>query len=49
MGIAYRGVAPAPDSAGTITTGKAGAKGIGGVPGTNDGIAGVKQDVLQIP
>jgi hypothetical protein len=28
--------------------GKAGAKGIGGVPGANDGIVGVAQKVLQI-
>jgi len=49
-GIAYVGTsAPTPDSETIITTGTAGAKGIGGVPGTNDGIAGVKQDVLQIP
>jgi hypothetical protein len=33
----------------TTSTGKAGAKGSGGVPGTNDGIAGVKQDVLYLP
>jgi hypothetical protein len=49
VGIAYVGAsAPTPDSATTITTGAAGAKGIGGVAGTNDGIAGVKPDVLQV-
>ena len=48
-GIAYvSATVPTPDSATTITTGPAGAKGVGGVPGTNDGIAGVKQDVLQV-
>ncbi|MEO7038070.1 MAG: hypothetical protein ABI548_29145 [Polyangiaceae bacterium] len=50
VGIAYVGATtPTPDSATTITTGTAGAKGIGGVAGTNDGIAGVKQDVLLVP
>jgi hypothetical protein len=49
VGIAYVGAsAPTPDAATTIATGTAGAKGIGGVAGTNDGIAGVKQDVLQV-
>ncbi|MEO7038071.1 MAG: hypothetical protein ABI548_29150 [Polyangiaceae bacterium] len=49
VGIAYVGAsAPMTDAATTITTGTAGAKGIGGVAGTNDGIAGVKQDVLQV-
>jgi hypothetical protein len=33
----------------TITTGAFGAKGIGGVPTSNDGIDGVKQDVLKVP
>jgi len=49
VGIVWKGVA-APTATGvTTTTGKAGAKGVGGVPGVNDGIAGVKQDVLQMP
>ena len=53
VGIAYQVMQDMtlemPDSATTIITGLAGAAGIGGVPGTNDGIAGVKQDVLQMP
>jgi hypothetical protein len=32
----------------TITNGKAGAKGAGGVPSTNDGIAGVAQKILSL-
>lgn len=49
VGIVWKG-ANAPTVTGTTTTtGKPGAAGIGGVPGTNDGIAGVKQDVLQLP
>jgi hypothetical protein len=31
-----------------ITTGALGAKGVGGVPVTGDGIDGVKQDVLKV-
>jgi hypothetical protein len=31
-----------------ITNGKPGAKGIGGEPGTNDGVVGVAQKVLPI-
>ena len=31
----------------TITTGKPGAAGIGGVPGSNDGVAGLRRDSLQ--
>jgi hypothetical protein len=50
VGVAYVGsTAPTPDAATTIATGTAGSKGIGGVAGTNDGIGGVKQDVLQVP
>jgi hypothetical protein len=32
----------------TVTNGKAGAKGIGGVPGTNDGVVGVAQKVRKV-
>jgi len=49
VGIAYQGAMPVADSDTTMATGVAGTKGIGGVPGTNDGIDGVKQDVLQVP
>ncbi|HEY0468739.1 MAG TPA: hypothetical protein VGC79_31310, partial [Polyangiaceae bacterium] len=48
VGIAYQGVMPLADTETTFTTGIAGAKGSGGVPGTNDGIAGAKKDVLQV-
>jgi hypothetical protein len=49
VGIVWKG-AIAPTLTGiTTTTGKAGAKGTVGIPGTNDGIPGVKQDVLQAP
>jgi len=47
VGIAWKGAIPPTVSADTtITTGKAGTKGIGGVPATNDGIAGVSQKIL---
>ena len=49
LGIAYQGMAPTTDTETLFVTGAAGAKGIGGAPGTNDGIAGVKQDVLEVP
>ena len=39
---------PTADLETKTTTGVAGAKGVGGVSGTNDRIPGVKQDVLQI-
>jgi hypothetical protein len=49
VGIVWKGaVAPTLTNT-TSTTGQAGAKGVGGAPGTNDGIVGVKQDVLQVP
>ncbi|MEP7049163.1 MAG: hypothetical protein ABJB12_02370 [Pseudomonadota bacterium] len=49
VGIAYVGTtAPLPDSATTLTTGTAGATGLGGVPGTNDGINGKAQNILEI-
>jgi hypothetical protein len=31
-----------------ITTGTAGKKGIGGTPGTNDGVDGASEDVLSL-
>ena len=49
VGVLWKGTTAPTLSGGTTTTGKAGAKGIGGLPGTNDGIAGVKQDMLQVP
>ncbi|HKO46288.1 MAG TPA: hypothetical protein VJV79_01110, partial [Polyangiaceae bacterium] len=49
VGIAYQGMTPVPDAATTTVTGAAGAKGVGGVPNANDGITGVKQDILQVP
>ena len=49
LGIAYQGMAPTTDADTKSTTGAAGAKGIGGAPGINDGIAGIKQDVLEVP
>jgi hypothetical protein len=49
LGIAYQGTAPITDPDTQFTTGAAGAKGIGGAPGTNDGIAGVAQDALEVP
>lgn len=47
-GVLWKGAAqPTVSADTTITNGKAGAKGIGGTPGTNDGIAGVVQKVLK--
>ncbi|HET7544054.1 MAG TPA: hypothetical protein VFK05_29485 [Polyangiaceae bacterium] len=48
VGIAYQGTAPVADADTTVVTGIAGTKGVGGAPGMNDGIDGVKQDVLQV-
>ncbi len=48
-GIVWKGANAPTVTNTTTTTGKAGAQGIGGVPATNDGIAGVKQDTLQVP
>ncbi len=50
-GILYKGSAPTTDSAttGAITVGTKGAKGVGGKAGTNDGIDGMAQAVLQAP
>lgn len=48
VGIAYQGTAPIP-AASTITVGSSGTKGLGGVPGTNDGIDGKAQPVLEVP
>jgi len=48
VGIVWKGTTAPTVRNTTTTTGKAGAKGIGGVPGTNDGVVGVKQDVLNV-
>lgn len=46
-GIVWKGaMQPTVSADTTITTGKAGVKGNGGVPATNDGIAGVSQKIL---
>ena len=48
-GIIWKGAtAPTVSADTTITIGKAGSKGVGGVPGGNDGIAGVAQKVLPL-
>jgi hypothetical protein len=51
VGVLYSGPQPTLDSATTaaITVSTAGTKGVGGIPGTNDGIDGVAQPVLQAP
>ena len=49
VGIAYQGTTPTPDAATTITVGMSGTKGLGGVPGTNDGIDGKAQSILEVP
>jgi len=49
VAVLWKGKMAPTLTATTMTTGKAGAKGIGGAPGTNDGIAGLKQDVLSLP
>ncbi|MEO8905231.1 MAG: hypothetical protein ABI488_22300 [Polyangiaceae bacterium] len=49
VGVVWKGAAAPSYMNSTTTTGKAGAKGTGGVPATNDGIAGVKQDMLNVP
>jgi hypothetical protein len=48
VGIVYKGPAPSSDDStkGAISTGAPGAGGVGGKPGVNDGISGVKQDLL---
>lgn len=47
VGIVWKGaMQPTVSADTTITTGKAGTKGNGGVPATNDGIAGVSQKIL---
>ena len=50
VGILYTGTRPTTDVAtdAKIATGAAGTKGIGGSPGTNDGIDGVAQAVLEV-
>lgn len=48
-GIVWQGdTAPNVSSDTTVTFGKPGSSGPGGVPGTNDGVAGVARDVLEI-
>ncbi len=49
VGIVWKGaMAPTVSVDTTTTTGKAGMKGAGGVPVTNDGIAGVAQKILSL-
>jgi hypothetical protein len=49
VGVLWKGaMAPTVTVDTTITNGKAGTSGIGGVPGTNNGIAGVTQKVLSL-
>jgi hypothetical protein len=49
VGVLWKGaMAPTVTVDTTITNGKAGTSGIGGVPGTNNGIAGVAQKVLSL-
>jgi hypothetical protein len=49
VGIVWKGaMAPTVSADTTVTIGKFGAKGIGGVPGTNDGVVGVAQKVLAV-
>ena len=49
VGVVWKGALAPTLTNSTTMTGKAGTKGIGGVPTMNDGIAGVKQDTLQVP
>ncbi len=49
VGILWSGDAAPVRQSGTIVTGIAGAKGIGGDPGNNDGVGGVAQQVLEMP
>ena len=46
-GIVYKGAKPTVQA--TIATGSLGAKGLGGAPGLNDGVDGVKADVFLVP
>jgi len=49
VGIVWKGgMAPTVSADTTTTNGKAGTKGNGGAPGTNDGIAGVSQKILSL-
>jgi len=45
-GVVYKGTKPTVG--GSIATGAPGGKGTGGLPGSNDGIEGVKADVLEV-
>lgn len=51
VGVLYKGTAPTldPGSTSGTTVGKAGAKGVGGTAGTNDGIDGVAQPTMAAP
>lgn len=50
VGVAWAGdFEPAVDTDTVITLGDPGAAGVGGDPGNNDGIAGVSQEVLEVP
>ncbi len=48
-GIVSRGAAPVPDLKTHISTGLAGTKGVGGLAGSNDGIDGKAQAILEVP
>ncbi|MDB4944532.1 MAG: hypothetical protein JWP97_4066 [Labilithrix sp.] len=48
VGVFYSGTQPTVEDA-TITAGDFGGKGIGGAPGTNDGVDGVKAETMAIP
>jgi hypothetical protein len=48
VGVLYRGEAPTRQNS-RVTLGTAGAKGLGGNPGANDGIGGVAQEELELP
>jgi hypothetical protein len=48
VGVLYRGGAPTRQNT-NLTLGTAGAKGRGGNPGANDGIAGIAQEELELP
>jgi len=46
-GVVYKGAKPVVQA--TFTTGRPGVKGVGGIPGTNDGVEGVASEVFLIP
>ena len=49
VAYAFKGPKPTLDSDVVVTKGTAGKKGIGGIPGTNDGVDGLAQDFYQAP